>query len=120
MSSPEPINKKLYAEIKQVADEKYKTHGAYKSAWIVKKYKELGGKYKGKKDPKKGISRWLSENWKDYAGLPYPVYRPTKRITKDTPLTASEIDPQDLFIKAIQKQYIKGKKNLPPFVKDII
>ena len=50
MSSPEPINKKLYAEIKQVADEKYKTHGAYKSAWIVKKYKELGGKYKGKKD----------------------------------------------------------------------
>jgi hypothetical protein len=119
-SSPEPINKKLYAKVKKMADEKYETHGAYKSAWIVKKYKELGGKYKGKKDPKKGISRWLSERWTDYAGLDYPVYRPTKRITKQTPLTLNEIDPQDLFIKAIQKQYIKGKKNLPPFVKDIL
>jgi hypothetical protein len=120
MSSPEPVNKKLYEKVKKMADEKYKTHGAYKSMWIVKKYKELGGKYKGRKDTSKGLTRWKNEKWEDYAGLDYPVYRPTKRVSKDTPLTPSEIDPQDLFIKAIQKQYIKGKKNLPPFVKDIL
>ena len=121
MSSPEPVNKKLYAKVKEMADEKYKTHGAYKSAWIVKKYKELGGKYTGKKDPKKGISRWLSERWINYApALDYPVYRPTNRVSAKTPLTLSEIDPQDAFIQAIRKQYIKGKKNLPPFVKDIM
>lgn len=119
MSSPEPVNKKLYAKVKKMADEKYSKPSAYKSGWIVKKYKELGGKYKGKKSGQ-GLDRWYKENWKDYAGLEYPVYRPTKRVSKDTPLTAKEIDPQDLFIKAIQKQYIKGKKNLPPFVKDIL
>ena len=118
--SYEPVNKKLYEKVKKMADEKYKTHGAYKSMWIVKKYKELGGKYKGRKDTSKGLTRWKNEMWESYANLPYPVYRPTKRVSKDTPLTPSEIDPQDLFIKAIQKQYIKGKKNLPPFVKDII
>ena len=48
----EPINKKLYEKVKKMADDKYKTHGAYKSAYIVKTYKELGGKYKGKKKEK--------------------------------------------------------------------
>ena len=119
MSSPEPINKKLYEKVKKMADEKYSKPSAYKSGWIVKKYKELGGKYKGKKSGQ-GLDRWYKEKWEDYAGLEYPVYRPTKRVTKDTPLTAKEIDPQDLFYKAIKKQFIKGKSNLPPFVKDIL
>jgi hypothetical protein len=119
--SSEPVNKKLYEKVKKMADEKYKTHGAYKSMWIVKKYKELGGKYKGRKDTSKGLTRWKNEMWINYApALDYPVYRPTNRVSKHTPLTLSEIDSQDLFIKAIQKQYIKGKANLPPFVKDIL
>jgi len=45
----EPNNKALYAKVKREADEKYKTHGAYKSGWIVKTYKERGGTYSGKK-----------------------------------------------------------------------
>ncbi len=44
----EPNNKALYAKVKREADEKYKTHGAYKSGWIVKTYKARGGTYSGK------------------------------------------------------------------------
>jgi len=47
----------------------------------------------------------------------YPVYRPTRRISKKTPLTIQEIDPENLKKQIIKKQKIKGKKNLPPFVK---
>ncbi len=113
------INKDLYKKAKKKADATYKRNSAYKSMFLVKTYKELGGKYKGKKSGQ-GLDRWYKEKWEDYAGLEYPVYRPTKRVTKDTPLTAKEIDPQDLFYKAIKKQFIKGKSNLPPFVKDIL
>ncbi len=45
----------------------------------------------------------------------YPVYRPTVRVTKKTPLTVYEIDKKDLIIKSKRKQKIKGKKNLKPF-----
>ena len=43
----EPKNKELYEKVKDDANKIYKTHGAYKSAYIVKKYKELGGEYVG-------------------------------------------------------------------------
>jgi len=43
-----PNDKALYARVKKEADEKYKTHGAYKSGWIVKTYKDRGGTYSGK------------------------------------------------------------------------
>lgn len=112
-----PKDKKLYAKVKKLADEKYKTHGAYKSAWIVKKYKELGGKYSGKKDDSQGITRWLKEEWKDYANLSYPVYRPTKRVNSKTPLTLSEIPRSKLNVQAKLKQKIRDKGNLPPFKK---
>ena len=111
----EPINKQLYEKVKKMADDKYKTHGAYKSAYIVKTYKELGGKYKGKKNDNEGLNRWFNEEWKDYAGLKYPVYRPTKRITKDTPLTVKEISKDNLKKQAKRKQKITNKKNLQKF-----
>jgi hypothetical protein len=58
------INKSLYLKAKQEADKIYKRHGLYKSAFIVKKYVELGGKYNDTAKPKDGINRWLkSENW---------------------------------------------------------
>jgi len=47
--------------------------------------------------------------------LKYPVYRPTKRISKETPLLAKEIDPYNLMVLSLLKQIIKGDKNLPPF-----
>ena len=39
-----PVDAELYARVKQMADAKYTKPSAYKSGWIVKTYKELGGK----------------------------------------------------------------------------
>ena len=108
-------NLELYEEAKKIADETYNKPSAYKSGFIVKKYKELGGTYSGKKEENKGISRWMKEQWKDIGNKEYPVYRPTKRITKNTPLTPEEINPSNLKKQIELKQIIKGDSNLPPF-----
>jgi len=107
-------NPELYEKARQIADEKYSKPSAYKSGFIVKTYKELGGTYSGKKE-NKGIGRWFKEGWSDIGGQEYPVYRPTKRVSKDTPLTADEIDPQQAKKQIKLKQKIRGKSNLPPF-----
>jgi hypothetical protein len=109
-------NMDLYNKAKQIADETYSKPSAYKSGFIVKKYKELGGTYSGKKE-NKGIGRWMKEEWQDIGNQEYPVYRPTKRITKDTPLTPAEIAPSNLKAQIKLKQLIKGDANLPSFVK---
>jgi len=110
----EPNNKALYAKVKREADEKYKTHGAYKSGWIVKTYKARGGTYSGKKTTK-GLSAWFKESWKNIASKgQYPVLRPTKRINKNTPLTVSEISKSNLKKQVKEKQKIKNA-NLPAF-----
>ena len=45
----EPIDKKLYTKVKNMASKKFKSPtGVYRSSWIVRKYKSLGGKYKSK------------------------------------------------------------------------
>jgi len=107
-------NPDLYEKAKQIADATYSKPSGYKSGFIVKKYKEMGGTYSGKKD-NKGIGRWFKEDWKDIGGKDYPVYRPTIRITKDTPLTATEIKPSNLKKQIALKQVIRGDANLPPF-----
>jgi len=109
-----PIDAELYARVKQMADEKYTKPSAYKSGWIVKTYKELGGKYTGKKT-KEGLTRWYQEDWTDVGNQPYPVYRPTKVVNENTPLTVYEVNPANLRQQIILKQKLKGRKNLPPF-----
>jgi hypothetical protein len=106
-------NPDLYEKAKQIADKTYLKPSAYKSGFIVQKYKQLGGTYSGKKE-NKGIGRWFKEEWKDVGHKKYPVYRPTKRVSKDTPLTPDEIDPANLKKQIALKQKIKGK-NLPAF-----
>ncbi len=59
-------------------------------------------------------------NWKDVGNKDYPVYRPTKIISKDTPFTINEIDPKNLKKQSKLKQKIKGSKNLPPFQPKLI
>jgi hypothetical protein len=110
----QPLDEALYARVKAEADKKYKKHSAYKSGWIVKRYKELGGKYKGKPA---GLKRWFKEEWKDVGSKEgdYPLYRPTKRVSKDTPKTADEVGELRLIVQDKLKQKIKGRKNLPPF-----
>ncbi len=115
----EPLNKKLYEKVKREADKKYDRPSAYKSGFIVKKYKSLGGKYAGKKDSNEGLGRWFKEKWTDLNPKgKYPVYRPTKRITKDTPLTAKEIDKKQLKSQIEKKNKGKSKITLPKFEKD--
>jgi hypothetical protein len=107
-------NPELYKKAKDIADEKYSKPSAYKSGFIVKTYKEMGGTYTDDKKPK-NLKRWFKEDWKDIGGLDYPVYRPTKRVNKNTPLTPNEIDYEDLIKQIILKQKIKGESNLPAF-----
>lgn len=109
-------NPELYKRVKKIADETYPKPSAFKSGFIVKKYKELGGTYSEDNKPK-NLKRWFKEDWKDVGGKPYPVLRPTKKISKDTPLTPEEIDPTNLKEQIRLKQKIKGQTNLPPFKK---
>ena len=108
-----PINKKLYERAKAEVYPRYKKPSAYRSGAVVKRYKELGGKFKDNNG--RPLARWFKEEWSDVGDKEYPVYRPTKRISKDTPLTPAEIDPENLQLQISEKQKIKGEKNLKPF-----
>ena len=110
----EPLDKSLYLDVKKYANTIYEKPSAYKSGFIVKTYKQRGGRYKG--DGERPLTRWFQENWKDIGNKDYPVYRPTKRISKLTPLLPSEIDPNNLKQQIQKKQILKGEQNLQPFV----
>lgn len=113
-----PLDKNLYERVKREANIVYNKPSAYKSGWIVKQYKALGGKYSDTNPIKnQGLTRWFKEDWQDIGNKSYPVYRPTKRITKDTPLTVGEIDKKNLKEQIKLKQKIKGVSNLPAFKK---
>jgi hypothetical protein len=110
---PVPVDQGLYRKVKARADKIYTVPSAYKSGWIVKTYKSLGGKYEN--DNKvRSLRRWFKEKWVDIGHKQYPVYRPTKRISKKTPLTVSEIDPKQAKRQIRLKQTI-GHKSLPKF-----
>lgn len=109
-----PVDKQLYNNIKAKVYKRIPKHSAYRSGIVVKEYKEAfkkkyGNKspYKGRKDAKKGLSKWFAEKWKNQrGGTGYKkkgdVYRPTKRITKDTPTTFNELSKSQ--IKKAQKE----------------
>ncbi len=112
---PIVVDKELYQKAREEADRVYSKASAYKSGFIVKKYKELGGRYVDDNTPK-ALDRWFREQWTSIGGE-YPTYRPTKRISKDTPLTITEIDPNQAKKQIRLKQAIKGMYNLPPFLR---
>jgi hypothetical protein len=109
-----PLNKELYEAVKAKADKVYKKSSAYKSGYIVKLYKKLGGEYAEDNQPH-NLERWFSEKWVDVGNKDYPVYRPTIRINEHTPLTVSEIGKKNLKSQIKLKQLYRGYKNLPPF-----
>jgi hypothetical protein len=106
----------LYERVKKEIYAKYKKHSAYRSGALVKRYKQLGGKYSGRKRSLEGLSRWFKEQWGDVGHKGYPVYRPSRRVSKKTPLLATEIDPRNLRRQISLKQKIKGTRNLPKFI----
>ena len=113
---PQPVHPELYASVKAAADAKFLAPTSiYKSAWIVAEYKRRGGTYRKDDDgSSKGLTRWFREAWvdlerpiKDARGRvvghapcgrakatvegTYPLCRPSKRVSKATPLTVAEI-----------------------------
>ena len=99
---PTPIDTQLYTIAKHKADTLYSKSSAFKSAYIQKTYKALGGRYKDDNKPK-NLERWFQEKWQDVGNKTYPVFRPTVKINEHTPLTVNEIDKKNL------KKQIKKK-----------
>ena len=122
MSKSEPLDKELYNKIKKEIWEQYKKPSAYRSAQLVKKYKEAGGTYSGERDINQGISRWIREKWSNQRGeVGYDkksnIYRPTIRITKDTPATFAELTPAEIERARREKGkygYVKRFKDKKP------
>jgi len=111
---PVVLDQALYDLVKKRADEIYKKPSAYKSGYIIKTYKELGGRYLDDHE-EKDLKRWFKEKWKDIGHKSYPIYRPTVRVNKNTPFTVNEIDKKQMQNQISLKQIIKGNHNLPPF-----
>jgi len=137
---PEPTNKKLYNQIKKMADDKFASKsGIYKSSWIVNEYKKRGGMYSGTRPRKSGLKRWYEEEWVDLnrpirkggkivgyeqcgrtgsnqrtgrKSPKYPLCRPTYRITEDTPRTYKELSKKSISKAKRDKAKIEGSGNI--------
>lgn len=126
MSSP--LNKKLYEQTVLEAKRRFKVWpSAYASGWVVRRYKELGGRYKDKKpDTPPPLHRWFEEKWINVCELPrivpcgrskasmrdYPYCRPLKRINAETPTTARELSKKELEKRCSRKKKDPLKKIL--------
>jgi hypothetical protein len=93
-----PTNKELYESIKDRVWKMYKKPSAYRSGMLVKLYKEAGGSFEGSSDK---LRRWFDEKWvnqRGEVGYKYKsdIYRPSVRISKDTPKTFSELSKQEV------------------------
>ena len=108
-----PVNKKLYEEVKAEIYKKYPKHSAYRSALLVKTYKNRGGTYEGKEKQTEGLNKWMRERWvnqRGEVGYKYKsdIYRPTVKVSKDTPTTFKELTPTEIE-KARREKYLKGR-----------
>lgn len=120
-----PVDQELYQKVRDEVWAMYDRPSAYRSGQLVKRYKEAFKRIYGDREPytrggDRELGRWFKEKWEDVNPFKmpgsYPVYRPTVRVSKETPLTISEVDPSDLVMKSIMKQRIRGTSNLPRFL----
>ena len=125
---PEPINKELYAKAKAEINQKYGTKtSAYRSMALVKKYKSMGGKYRDDGGSRK-TTRWLNEKWvnlnakKEGGGYEecgkrgssgkYPLCRPSKTVSSDTPKRFQDISKSRINAVNLKKQKLQNKGNI--------
>ena len=106
-------NPKLYEQVKNEIYKKNPVHSAYRSALLVKTYKERGGTYKGKENKSSGLNRWFNEKWTNQrGGTGYKnksdVYRPTVKVNDKTPTTFNELTKKQIE-KARQEKARTGK-----------
>lgn len=119
----EPSDTKLYNKTKKQIYKRIPKHSAYRSGILVQTYKKkFKDKYGTRKSPykgnitktkKKGLTRWFKEKWVNQRGeIGYKykndIYRPSKRITKKTPLTHKELSKKEIK-RARTKKYRKGR-----------
>lgn len=109
----------LYDKIKKEITSRYKP-SAYRSGLIVKQYKEAykelyktDNAYIGDKPKVSNLGRWFNEKWRNQRGeIGYEykndVYRPTIRISKDTPKTYNERSMADIE-RARKEKELKGR-----------
>ena len=117
-----PTDQSLYNKIKKEIYKKYPKHSAYRSGILVQTYKKRFSKKHGKKSPylgtktrKKGLARWFDEKWVNQRGdvgykYKNDIYRPSKRITKNTPTTHKELSDKQIK-RARRVKYTKGRVN---------
>lgn len=106
------LDKNLYQIAKNEANKRYDKPSAYKSGFIVRLYKALGGRYAGKK-PKKGLTEWYKSDWTNQRGekgykFKSDIYRPNIRVSKNTPKTFSELSKKEIE-KARREKAKKGR-----------
>lgn len=108
-----PRDAALYKKVKARVYRKMPKHSAYRSGHLVQAYKKA---FKAKHGPNKKpyigksskpLRRWFKEAWRNSRGeVGYrkkgDVYRPTKRVSRKTPLTFKELKPSE--IRAAKKQ----------------
>jgi len=114
-----PKDQNMYNRIKRKIYKDNPKHSAYRSGLIVKKYKEAykkkygaGSAYTGTKT-KGGLTRWYKEDWRTEKGKKTykaggSVFRPTKRVSKKTPATFSELSKKQIA-SAIKEKKRTGK-----------
>lgn len=114
-----PVDSAMYNRIKRAVVAKNPKHSAYRSGAIVKQYKSAFKKKYGSKEPytgtktKKGLTRWYKEDWRTEKGKKTykeggTIFRPTKRISKKTPATMSELTKKQKT-RAIKEKKAKGR-----------
>jgi len=130
----EPLDRQLYEHVKQKADNIFPSKsGVYRSSWIIREYKKLGGRFMGSKPKNTGLSRWYNEKWvdlnrpiKDSKGKvigyepcgrksmkgKYPLCRPSIRVTSSTPLTYQEFSTKIINKAKELKILVKDKGNI--------
>jgi hypothetical protein len=97
---------KAYKDAVADANTRYAKHSIYKSMYISKRYRELGGKYLTRRPTQSSQSKWLRERWiqvipylrgkivpcgSSDMGRSYVACRPLIRIDKNTPPTLPRV-----------------------------
>jgi len=121
----------IYKKAIEMANDKYgEKSSIYRSSYIVKMYKELGGNKSLKKKKKNddGLNRWFAEDWiqvspflekgqkiecggKRVSDRVGKSCRPLYRITKDTPITIPEL--LEIYTKKAIIKIAKEKERSP-------
>ena len=103
-----PKDNELYEKIKKKVYKDIPKHSAYRSGILVSSYKDAYEKkygdrnaYVGKKKPSASLTTWFNEKWRNTRGevgykFKSDVYRPTKRVNKDTPKTFKELSKKQI------------------------